>query len=290
MKILRAKTAGFCMGVSLALQKLDEALEAFPNSEAAKKGARLATLGPVIHNPRVITLYESRGVVCFKDVSEAREGDCVLIRAHGVPREEEQALLERGAAIIDATCPKVKQAQLAIAAERGRCGGTLLLYGEAEHPEVKGLVSYADGDARAFLDCPAFEAVPLDPAAEYFLAAQTTQDILGFEAICERARKRLGHDVPILQTICNATRKRQAEVLELAREVDLMVVVGGSNSGNTRRLAEVAEGQGVRALKIEDASELTPDLFAGVSVVALTAGASTPGSHIDDVAAWLQKI
>lgn len=278
------------MGVSLALRKLDEALETFPRSEAAKAGSRLATLGPVIHNPRVIAAYEARGVACLKDASEAREGDRVLIRAHGVPREEEQALLARGASIVDATCPKVKRAQLAIAAERARCGGTLLLYGEADHPEVKGLVSYADGNARVFLNCPAFEAVSLDLDAEYFLAAQTTQDILGFKAICERAKERLRYDLPILRTICDATRKRQAEVLALAQEADLVVVVGGSNSGNTRRLAEVAEGQGVRALKIEDVSELTPDMLVDARVVALTAGASTPGKHIDAVEDWLKEI
>lgn len=278
------------MGVSLALRKLDEALETFPQSAAAKAGARLATLGPVIHNPRVIAAYEACGVVCLEDVSEARKGDRVLIRAHGVPREEEQALLARGVSVVDATCPKVKRAQLAIAAERARCGGTLLLYGEADHPEVKGLVSYADGNARVFLNCPAFEAVSLDLDAEYFLAAQTTQDILGFKAICERAKERLRHDLPILRTICNATRKRQAEVLDLAHEADIIVVVGGSNSGNTRRLAEVAEGQGVRALKIEDVSELTPGMFSGARVVALTAGASTPGKHIDAVEDWLKKI
>lgn len=290
MKILRAKTAGFCMGVSLALQKLDEAQEAFPGSEAAQAGGRLATLGPVIHNPRVIAAYEAQGVICFNNISEAWEGDRVLIRAHGVPCEEERALLERGVSIVDATCPKVKQAQLAIAAERERGGGTLLLHGEADHPEVKGLVSYAGGDARVFLNSQEFENVFLDPGVKYFLAAQTTQDILGFEAICERARERLGYDLPILRTICNATRKRQAEVLELAREADLMIVVGGSNSGNTRRLVEVAEGLGVKALKIEDVSELTPEMFAGVAVVALTAGASTPGGHIDAVENWLKNL
>ena len=278
------------MGVSLALRRLDAALLGFLEAGGAENGARLATLGPVIHNPRVIAAYERKGVVCLDDPSEAQPGDMVLIRAHGVPREVERELLARGATVIDATCPKVKKAQLAIAAERERTGGTLLLYGESDHPEVKGLVSYADNAAHVFPGCKGFEAIVLDPAREYFLAAQTTQDILGFEAICARAAKRLGHDVPMLHTICDATRKRQAEVLDLAQAVELLVVVGGSNSGNTRRLAEVAEGQGVRALRIEDVSELDPAIFQGVSTVGLTAGASTPSAHIDAVEQWLKKI
>lgn len=284
MKVLRAKSAGFCMGVSLALRQLDTALRGEPG------GNRLATLGPVIHNPKVIASYEEMGVVCFSEPEEAREGDTVLIRAHGVPREVEADLAARGAAVIDATCPRVKQAQLAIAAEREKTSGTLLLYGEAEHPEVKGLVSYAEGDAHVFLDMAELDAIDLDLNRQYFLAAQTTQDTVGFGPVCERVRERLGHDVPILHTICDATRKRQAEVLELAGHVDVLVVVGGSNSGNTRRLAEVARGRGVRAVHVEDVSELTPELFEGSAVAGLTAGASTPREHIDAVEAWLKKL
>lgn len=278
------------MGVSLALRQLDEAIAAHTHGGGAARGGRIATLGPVIHNPRVIAEYERKGVLCFNGVSEAREEDMVLIRAHGVPRDVESALLARGATVIDATCPKVKKAQLAIAAEREKNGGTLLLYGEKDHPEVRGLISYADNDAMVFPDGAAFEEIVLEPEKEYFLAAQTTQDILGFKAICERAGERLGHDVPMLSTICDATRKRQAEVLELARTVDVMVVVGGSNSGNTRRLADVAEAQGIAALRVEDVRELSPAMFSGVSSVGLTAGASTPSGHIDDVERWLKKI
>ena len=278
------------MGVSLALRRLNDAIATFRVSNAATTGARLATLGPVIHNPRVIANYERQGVVCLLGVEEARAGDVVLIRAHGVPQEVEKALLSRDVTVVDATCPKVKKAQLAIAAERKRGRGTLLLYGEADHPEVKGLVSYADMEAHVFVDGAEFEAVPLDLDSGYFLAAQTTQDMLGFEDICARAVKRLGREVPVLDTICDATRERQAEILEIARQADVVVVVGGSNSGNTRRLVEVAESQGAQALHIEDVVELSPSQFAGVGVVGLTAGASTPAIHIDAVASWLRSI
>ena len=285
MKVVRAKTAGFCMGVSLALRQLDAALE---SQQEQEHPARLATLGPVIHNPRVIAAYEARGIVCMESPNDAREGDTVLIRAHGVPREIENALQTKGVRVVDATCPRVKQAQLAIAREKEK-GRTLLLYGEADHPEVEGLVSYAGNDAYVFLNLAELEAIPLDMDRNYFLAAQTTQDMNGFTPICERVKERLGHEVPVLHTICDATQKRQAEVLHLAEAADIVVVVGGSNSGNTRRLAEVAEGKGIKSLRVEDVSELSPALFAGAEVVGLTAGASTPAEHIDAVESWLNK-
>lgn len=289
MNVVRAKTAGFCMGVSLALRQLDAALAAAGPVGMRQKG-RLATLGPVIHNPRVIAAYEKKGVTCFNDFTEAREGDIVLVRAHGVPHETEAELLARGVTVIDATCPRVKQAQLAIAAEREKSGGTLLLHGEAEHPEVKGLVSYSKNSAHVFLNLEELEAIALDPARPYFLAAQTTQDMMGFEAVCARVRERLGRDFAVLRTICDATCKRQTEVLELAKRVDVVVVVGGSNSGNTRRLADVATGQGVRAVRVEDVSELAPAYFNGMSVAGVTAGASTPAEHIDAVELWLRNL
>ena len=286
MQVVRAKTAGFCMGVSLAVRRLNEALAQTP----ATGNTRLATLGPIIHNPRLIRSYEEKGVVCLSSPNEVKEGDTVLIRAHGVPYEEEKSLAAKGVRLIDATCPKVKKAQLAIAAmweHDGMADGSLLLYGEAEHPEVRGLVSYARGNAHVFLNVDEFDAVPLAPKRAYFLAAQTTQDIAGFEAVRVRVEQRLGYAVPVLHTICDATRKRQEEVLAIAGKVDVVVVVGGKNSGNTKRLAEVAEKAGTRAILVEDVAELTASMFSGVAAVGLTAGASTPVGQVNAVEAWL---
>lgn len=135
MNILRARTAGFCMGVGLALRKLDEALA------LQKKGeGRLVMLGPIIHNPQVLDSYTRQGVICAESPADIRPGDTVLIRAHGIPREVEASLRNLGATILDATCPRVKEAQLAID-NATRTGGSLYLFGEAEHPEVRGLVS-----------------------------------------------------------------------------------------------------------------------------------------------------
>jgi 4-hydroxy-3-methylbut-2-enyl diphosphate reductase len=283
MKVIRASTAGFCMGVSLALRRLDKALE-------VGGSGRLITLGPVIHNPRVMEAYARKGVLCLEDPAAVRRGDRVLLRAHGVPRGVEKALTEAGAVIVDATCPKVKKAQLAIAAEWRNTGGTLLLFGEADHPEVRGLVSYTGGPALVFASEEEFERLPLPAGQACFLAAQTTQDQEAFARVRERFAARLGPRLPVLPTICDATGKRQEEVLRLAGQVDGVVVVGGLNSGNTRRLAEVAAGRGARVAHVESVGELPLAAISAWRSAGLTAGASTPAAHIDAVQKVLEAL
>jgi 4-hydroxy-3-methylbut-2-enyl diphosphate reductase len=269
------------MGVSLALKRLDGAL--------AERREPIATLGPIIHNPQVLAEYERQGVRRLGEAGEARRGECVIIRAHGIPRTEEALLAESGARLVDATCPRVKAAQLAI--ERAtRQGRHLLLFGEADHPEVRGLLSYAHAERHVFASLGACEALPLDPVQGYVLAAQTTQDSRQFAAVQARLAQRLGGSVPILHTICDATEKRQTEALEIAVQVDCMVVVGGRESGNTRRLAELAAGTGIPALHVESAHELDADFFREKTLVGLTGGASTPKRLIDAVEFFLETL
>lgn len=281
MEILRAKTAGFCMGVSLALQKLDSAID-------HSRGRRICTLGPIIHNPQVLADYEARGVFCASSPEELGPGDCVLIRAHGITRQVEEAVRASGAQVEDATCPKVKKAQLAIrrATENG---ATLLLFGEAEHPEVRGLLSYAHGVAHVFGSREELAGLPLAPDGDYVLASQTTQDRGAFAAIEQDLRARLAR-LAVLSTICDATRERQEEALEIARKADIMVVVGGRQSGNTRRLADLAAQCGKTTFHIEEASELRPENFSKKMCVGLTAGASTPKKLIDAAQSWLEAL
>lgn len=231
MDVIRAKTAGFCMGVGLALQKLDTALE-------QPCEGRTCTLGPIIHNPQVLADYEALGVFCAQDPSQLNATDRVLIRAHGITRQVEEAVRATGADVVDATCPKVKRAQLAI--ERAtRDGEELLLFGEADHPEVRGLVSYAHGPAHVFGSRDELAALHVDPERSYVLASQTTQDRSVFEQLEKELRDRLPR-LKVLATICDATRERQEEARSIAAQVDAMVVVGGRQSGNTRRLADLA--------------------------------------------------
>lgn len=266
------------MGVALALHKLDTIV-------ASRSGECVATLGEIIHNPQVLEDYAGKGVRCLSSVEEAGSDMSVLIRAHGIPRGVEAELRRRCARVEDATCPRVKNAQLAIA-EATASGRELLLYGEAEHPEVRGLISYAAGASRIFSSLEELEAV-LEGArpdgSSVVLAAQTTQDRLIFDEMHRRLAARLGESLIVLDTICDATRQRQEEAEELAARVQAMVVAGGKSSGNTRRLAELARMRGVPAVLVETAAELDPADFAGIRTVGLTAGASTPRYIIDEV-------
>ena len=278
MNVIRASHAGFCMGVALALHKLDTIV-------ASRPGQRVATLGEIIHNPQVLENYARKGVQCLHSVSEAEEDMSVLIRAHGIPRNVEEKLRARCARVEDATCPRVKNAQLAIA-EATASGRELLLYGEAEHPEVRGLISYAAGASHIFSSLAELETLlekaPLEQRPTV-LAAQTTQDRLIFDEMHRRLASRLGSSLVVLDTICDATRERQEEAGEVAARVQAMVVAGGKSSGNTRRLAELARMRGVPTVLVETADELSSADFSGVRTVGLTAGASTPRYIIDEV-------
>ncbi len=284
MKVIRANTAGFCMGVSLALQRLDEAISRHQEGQG-----RLMMFGPIIHNPQVLKHYMDLGVGCVEDPEALQQGDSVVIRAHGIPRALEQALVDRGVILEDATCPKVKAAQLAIAkATEG--GAFLLLFGEARHPEVQGLVSYAQGGCRVFSDPREIEEEHFESEGPLVLAAQTTQENTVFQALAERLRKRYGEKLNVLSTICNATSKRQGETKEIARKVEAMVVLGGLTSGNTRRLTDVARTQGIRAFHVERPEELPLDVLAQCQTVGLTAGASTPKEMVDKAERILETL
>ena len=282
MEIIRAKTAGFCMGVSLALRKLDQAL-------AEEKTGRVVTLGPIIHNPQVIADYARRGVVEVNDPAELRPGDRVLIRAHGIPKQMEEALVQAGVEIMDATCPKVKKAQENIA-EMCSTGLTLILFGEAEHPEVRGLLSYSSPGSLLFSSLQELATLPLDQETGYFLAAQTTQDQDFFLQAAELLKARLHKPLLVLNTICDATRKRLNEAGALAEKVEAMVVVGGLSSGNTRRLAAAAEERGIKAYHVEVPEMLPLGELRGISSIGLIAGASTPKTIIDAVQKLLDTL
>lgn len=215
MHVIKAKTAGFCMGVSLAVRRLDRAIE----DTHKQPGTKLYTLGPIIHNPQLVKEYEEKGAMCLDSPEQAEPGSTVIIRAHGLPKEIESSLHERGLNIIDATCPKVKAAQIAIQKARKSGNGTLLLYGEKDHPEVKGLLSYADYEALVFNTLDELAALPLDKDGKYFIAAQTTQDKNIFEDALEWLTKFFDHKLLVLRTICDATRNRQHDVIELAAQV-----------------------------------------------------------------------
>lgn len=277
-----AERAGFCMGVDLALQRLDRVIE-------GEDGAPIYILGPIIHNPQVLERYAKRGVLIANKPSDIPAGACVVIRAHGITRQVEQELKNRNITIKDATCPKVKKAQLLID-KHTQGGRELLLFGEEDHPEVRGLLSYAHARAEVFGAPEEMEQYLLQEDGRYVLAAQTTQDRAMFDVIAEMMQQDQRLDVVVLNTICNATKQRQREAMRMAGEVDYMVVVGGKNSGNTRRLAQVVADQGTKVVHVETAHELPLEVLKPLSSVGVTAGASTPRDLVEDVLDALKSI
>lgn len=275
LKVVLAETAGFCMGVDLALRRLDKLV-------ASAAGGPIYILGPIIHNPQVLKKYAEQGVIIAESPDDVPDGACVVIRAHGITRQVEASLRARDVVIKDATCPRVKKAQLLIGRHTAD-GQELLLYGEDDHPEIKGLVSYAAGDHFVFDSEEELTAYGLAKGKAYVLAAQTTQDRVVFDAFSERLSVDPDMDVTVLKTICDATKLRQREACKLSSDVDFMVVVGGYNSGNTRRLAQVVTEQGTPCKHVETVAELSLDELRGYSRIGVTAGASTPRHLIDEV-------
>jgi len=271
------------MGVDLALQKLNRVVR-----EQAEP-LPIVTFGPIIHNPHVLEHYADLGVHPVDRLEDIRPESRVVIRAHGIPRDVHEALEGKGVTIVDATCPKVKKAQRLIQ-EMTAQGSRLLLFGEREHPEVTGLLSYADARARVFESLAELKDLDLSPDEEHFFAAQTTQDRREFNAIVEYLREALQTDLPVFDTICDTTRQRQQEALDIADRVDIMIVVGGYQSGNTRRLAQVVSARGTPSLHIEKAGDLQASLLQGAERIGLTAGASTPSEVIHEVEEALRSL
>jgi 4-hydroxy-3-methylbut-2-enyl diphosphate reductase len=275
VKILVAKTAGFCMGVRRAVEMVLEAPE--------KHTGPICTFGPLIHNPQVLGLLKEKGItVCERIPPEGR--GTVLIRAHGVPPEEKQGLAAVGFRVIDATCPRVIRVQTIIRKHAAQ-GFACIIIGDRDHPEVIGLKGYA-GD-RGHVAATVEEVRQLPRFAQAIIVAQTTQNTHLYEAVKIWAAGAVPH-YKIYDTICDSTEKRQAEVKCLATQVDAVVVVGGRESGNTQRLFEVARHSGKPAFHVETEGELDLDVLTQFRRIGVTAGASTPNWQIRKVCRTLE--
>jgi 4-hydroxy-3-methylbut-2-en-1-yl diphosphate reductase len=269
--------AGFCWGVERALELATKAAQEAPGP--------VNTLGPLIHNPGVIADLQHQGVGVISTPEEATAGT-VIIRSHGVPREVKDRLTATGVTVVDATCRFVTSAQEKAARLREQ-GYFVIVLGERDHPEVLALRSYAGDDSlvvETLADLP--ETLP---GPRIGVVVQTTQSQKHLAELvmhlAPRCRELLVHN-----TICSATEQRQSAAMAMAAEVEAVVVVGGRNSGNTRRLAELCAARQPRTYHVESAAELDPAWFSGASMVGLTAGASTPPAQIEAVAARLREI
>lgn len=269
MKIVIAKTAGFCMGVRRAVDMVLDASTQYSDP--------IFTYGPLIHNPQVLQMLEEKKIFRIEKIPEKGSG-IVLIRAHGVPPEDQEALKNAGFTVVNATCPRVVRVQVIIN-RYAKKGYATIIVGDKNHPEVIGLLGYARGKGHTVTGMEELDALPrFDNAV---VVAQTTQNISFYDEVKGWCKIHAPH-YRIFDTICGSTEKRQAEIRLLSQENDAVIVVGGKESGNTRRLAEIAAGTGKPAIHIEDASEINYELLSNAKSIALTAGASTPNWIITD--------
>jgi 4-hydroxy-3-methylbut-2-enyl diphosphate reductase len=269
VEIVVARYAGYCYGVERALRTTEEALEGAVGP--------VASLGPIIHNPRVVKQLEERGVAVVETAEQATSGT-LIVRTHGVPPGVAQRARERRLQVVDATCPFVAVAQRKAASLKD-AGYAVVILGERDHPEVAGLQGFAGEGAVVVEDAA---GLPLDRlrGKRVGLVVQTTQTRANLASVAA-ALAPVAREMLVYNTICDATEKRQDAACELAAEVDVVVVVGGRNSANTARLAQLCRVIEPRTHHIESAAELRPEWFAGASRVGVTAGASTPDEEIE---------
>lgn len=281
MKVIRARTLGFCPGVRRAVTTAEEAA-----AQAARTGAHASVLGQIVHNPRVSRRLTGLGMGHLEDAEapppDGRlDGELVVIRSHGTTPAVFERLAAAGATIVDATCPRVATNQKAAASYAAR-GYTVVIAGDKGHGETLGVAGHAPGSI--IVSTPE-DALGLQVPGPVALVAQTTISETEYAAIRAALRERYPELVDA-GGVCGATRERRAAVEELCKEVDAILVVGGRNSANTRRLAELARSLGVPAWHVESAAEIPAELGA-YAVVGLTAGASTPDEDIDEAEAAL---
>jgi len=268
--------AGVCFGVKRALELVNNAINENP-------GKKIYSWGPLIHNPQVVTLLDEKGVHVIESADALETGDIVIIRSHGITKELEAAINAKGAHVIDATCPFVKNAQRR-AEYLYKNGYEVIIFGEEEHPEVHAILSYTDYQGIVAAD----ENDAVFKTKKVGIVSQTTRSKEHFAALCGKAAE-VSSEVLLFNTICDATEMRQKDALDLARKVDFMIVVGGKNSANTRKLFELVSKK-VPAIHIETEKELDYSKLMHYNAVGITAGASTPDFIIDNVAAYLKKI
>jgi len=279
MKIQKARELGFCFGVRRALRIIEG---------SADGKVKISTLGPIVHNKTVVARLKGLGVDVVDGVEDLKIG-VIAISSHGVSPVVQEKIHAKGAAVIDTTCPIVRSAQKA-AQRLAKAGFGVIIFGEAKHPEVRGLLGWAGEKAIASMDA---DAVPLEGLpGRIGILAQTTQSRAEFTAFLGKLTGRLlpqTKEIRVVNTLCQETQKRQSAAEDIAGTSDLMIVVGGHNSANTRRLADVCS-RIVETHHIENADEINTAWLKGKKAVGITAGASTPDEAIDQVIVKIHSI
>ncbi len=273
--IILARTAGFCFGVTRAVDTVYR--------EAEQETGPVYTYGPIIHNEEVVRDLENRGVHVLPDRAalEALHEGTVIIRSHGVGREIYELCKNNGLRVVDATCPFVKKIHR-IAEDENKKGRRVVIVGDPHHPEVEGIRGWGREDTVVIESAEELEKQVPDRSEQLSIVSQTTYKLSKFNKIIADC-KNLGYHIFCFNTICNATQERQSEAQEIASGVDAMIVIGGRSSSNTRKLAEICSHECKNTFFIQTAADLIPGCLACCDRIGITAGASTPKHIIEEV-------
>jgi len=274
MEVRLAKSAGFCFGVKRAVDKVYEQIAT---------GKKIYTYGPIIHNEEVVKDLEKKGVQVIPDkeaLQSLREGT-VIIRSHGVAKEIYDILEQNGLECVDATCPFVKRIHNIVRKESA-AGKHIIIVGNAGHPEVEGIMGWCDGPLNVLETVEEAENLVIPQGKPIHIVSQTTFNYNKFQHIVEIFEKK-GYNDSVANTICNATEERQTEAREIASQADVMIVIGGKHSSNTRKLYEICSSECANTYFIQSLDNLHLELPKSVGLVGITAGASTPNKLIEEV-------
>lgn len=274
MEVRLAESAGFCFGVKRAVETVYEQI---------KMGKTIYTYGPIIHNEEVVKDLEKRGVKVLESKEELRAVDSgtVIIRSHGVPKEIYGLIEKKGLECVDATCPFVKRIHRTVEKESAQ-GKHIIIAGNPGHPEVEGIKGWCSGPVTVLEEPEEARNFTPPEGGQVCLVAQTTFNYNKFQYIVEIFQKKGYNDI-VVNTICNATEERQMQARALAAQADVMIVIGGKHSSNTRKLYEICSRECADTYFIQTLDDLHLELPKSVRLVGITAGASTPNKLIEEV-------
>ena len=281
MEVRLAEHAGFCFGVNRAVDLVYEQI-------GQNKDTPIYTYGPIIHNEEVVSELERKGVKALSEdeIDKVPKG-IMIIRSHGVSREVQRKLEAADFAIVDATCPFVKKIHR-IVDKASKENKPVIIVGSADHPEVQGIIGWCNNTPLVINSIDDIDKIPYEKDEEICLVSQTTFNSKKFQEIVDNIAKK-GYYINVVNTICNATEERQQSARELASVAECMIVIGGTHSSNSRKLYEICKTECENTHFIQTLEDLHLELPKSVSLVGITAGASTPNNIIEEVQNYVRN-
>lgn len=280
MEVRIADNAGFCFGVKRAMKMAWDELE-------NKSENNIYSLGPLIHNKQAVDRYKEKGLVEMDNLESIPSESKLIIRSHGVAEKVYTESKAKNMEIVDTTCPFVKKIHDIVKDFSDR-GYKIIIVGNPNHPEIIGINGWCNNEAIVINKLKEIDDITFDPTQIYCVVSQTTANLESFDKIVQKLKTKI-NNLTVKNTICFATKERQISAIDLAREVDCMVVIGGKHSSNTQKLVNICKDL-VPTFSIETKEELEKEKFAGFKVAGVTAGASTPDWIIEEVINYLKEI